>query len=409
MSALADEVLPLIRSRSDLHRWGAANAHGRDMHEGVDKLESAIGTADPAEVYTVTRKALASACTVIARADDSSGIIGDACRRLIALHPQVAAAAKITPAKLVDWMIKFQFEGDVDFFTLDPVAYAPALGEKGIALYRERLAAIAAPLGLQPSDEDRWRSSHSHTWFTLDHNARRMAVLDLDIDEIIRTHARSRKVAAWLTDTAQAFQEIGEVDLAIDWAEQAVEFGHGHQSLAAAELWCRLLEDHRPDDVLPARLRVFRGWPSAATAGALHQAAGATWPEYSGEVMDALTTDPCEVVRFALQTLKEPELAWTLAHSLGLDGDRAWIDLIKVYEKIDPLAVLPAHERLVVGTLVDADARNYRAAAQRLRKMRTLAAKSDRSADVDAFIAELRDIHRRRPRLLQEFDRAGLP
>jgi hypothetical protein len=38
-------------------------------------------------VYVVTHKALASAIKVIARADDSSGIIGDACRRLLELHP----------------------------------------------------------------------------------------------------------------------------------------------------------------------------------------------------------------------------------------------------------------------------------------------------------------------------------
>jgi hypothetical protein len=75
------------------------------MHEAVDVLESAIPTADATEVYTVTHKALASAIKVIARADDSSGIIGDACRRLLDLHPEAAAAAKVTPGKLVDWMV----------------------------------------------------------------------------------------------------------------------------------------------------------------------------------------------------------------------------------------------------------------------------------------------------------------
>ena len=39
------------------------------------------------ERYAVTHKALTSAIKVIARADDSSGIIGDACRRLLELHP----------------------------------------------------------------------------------------------------------------------------------------------------------------------------------------------------------------------------------------------------------------------------------------------------------------------------------
>lgn len=155
MTGLADLVLPLIRTRADLYRWRAANAHGRQMHEAVDILESAIPTTEPVEVYAVTHKALASAIKVITRADDSSGIIGDACRRLLDLHPKVAAAAHVPPGKLVDWMIKFQFDGDVDYFELDPVAYAAAVGDAGMATYRSRLKEIETGLGPRPSEDDR--------------------------------------------------------------------------------------------------------------------------------------------------------------------------------------------------------------------------------------------------------------
>ena len=120
MTRLADAVLPLIRTRADLSRWSASNGHGRQMHEAVDNLEAAIPTTDPAEVYAVTHKALASAIKVIARADDSSGIIGDACRRLLELHPTVAAAAQVPASNLADWMMRFQFDGDVDYFEIDP-------------------------------------------------------------------------------------------------------------------------------------------------------------------------------------------------------------------------------------------------------------------------------------------------
>ncbi len=102
MTSLADTVLPLIRTRADLSRWGAANAHGSDMHQAIDVLEAARPSTDQAEFYVVVHAALASAVNVIARADDSSGIIGDACRRLLELHPQSAAAARVAPKKLVD-------------------------------------------------------------------------------------------------------------------------------------------------------------------------------------------------------------------------------------------------------------------------------------------------------------------
>jgi hypothetical protein len=85
-------------------------------------------------------------------------------------------------------------------------------------------------------------------------NARRLAVLDRDIDAIIRSHARDRRVAGWLEDTAEAFEEIGEIDLALDWARQATGFDRGYQSLKAAGYWCKLLAEHRPAELLPARL-----------------------------------------------------------------------------------------------------------------------------------------------------------
>jgi hypothetical protein len=409
MASLADAVLPLIRTRADLHRWSASNAHGRQMHQGVDVLEAAIPGTDPSQVYAVTHKALASAVKVIARADDSSGIIGDACRRLLELHPTAAARARVPAGRLVDWMITFQFDGDVDFFELDPVDYAPALGANGMATYRAKLDERRALLAPLPPGSESWSVPDRHGRWVLEWNDRRLAVFDHDIEAIIRTHAKDRKVAAWFQDTAEAFEEIGEMALAIEWARRGMDVGPSHQSLQAAEFWCRLLQQHRPAEFLDARLVTFRRWPSSTTAARLHDAAGPTWPGYREEVLATLASAPADAVLFVLLTLKDARLAWDLAHSLHLDDDRAWHELIKAYEKIDPLAVLPIHTRFVEKDLVYADAQRYRLAARRLATMRKIATGTSRAADIDALITELRETHRRRPRLQQEFDRAGLP
>jgi hypothetical protein len=378
------------------------------MREAVEILQHAAETEDPAVVFAVTQKAIASALKVIMRADDSSGIIGDACRALLDLHPKVAARAKPPVAKLVDWMMAFQFDNAWDYFHVDPVAYAPALGEKGMSSYRAKLADVEARLGPRPSEEERWTAAHSHDWFTFDWNAQRLAVLDADI-EGDHPHARDRKVAAWLHDTAEALAEIGEFDLAIEWSRQALDVGPGHRSLKAGEYWCALLAEHRPAELLEARLDVFRRWPSSSTATRLHLYAGKDWPQYSDEVMQRLADSPRDAVLFALLSLKDVELAWELAHTLALDDDRTWSDLVKAYEKVDPVAVLPVLNRLVLSELVETGAQHYQIAARRLKKMRKLAAGSEHEAEVDWFVAELREANRHRPRLQQEFDRAGLP
>ena len=162
------------------------------MHDAVAILEAAAETDDPADVFAVTQKAIDAALKVIMRADDSSGIIGDACAALLDLHPRAAALAKPPVAKLVGWMMQFQFQNDCDYFNIDPVAYAPALAEPGIAAYRSKLAEFETGL-----EQTRWASPHSHDWLTLEWNAQRLAVLDRDVEAIIRTHARDRQVAQW--------------------------------------------------------------------------------------------------------------------------------------------------------------------------------------------------------------------
>jgi hypothetical protein len=408
MGTLSDAVLPLIRSRGDLHRWSAANAHGSQMHEAIDVLEYALPATDPMEAYTVAHKALASAITVIARADDSSGIIGDACQRLLSLHPKLAASARVPAGRLVSWMMAFQFEGEVDYFELDPKAYAPALGDKGLKEYRSRLEQVRQSLAPEPS-ADTWQGQDRHKRWVLDWNARRLAVLDRDVDAIIRTHGRDKKVAAWLHDVARALEEIGETELAITWARQATDFDLGHQSQNAAEYWCVLLEKHQPDELVAARSYLFYRWPTASNASRLHAAAGSGWLAHQADVVEILRANPADAVTFTLSTLKDAQRAWDLAHELTLTSEDTWGQLVTAYEKIDPLAVLVIHRQLVESTLTTPDAHHYREAAKRLARMRRLARGSDRELDVDGFIAELRDTHRRRPRLQQEFDRAHLP
>ena len=154
---------------------------------------------------------------------------------------------------------------------------------------------------------------------------------------------------------------------------------------------------------------MFDRWPTSSTASDLHSAAGGDWPRYRDLVLDRLSARPHDAVLFALLTLAEPELAWRLAHELALAGADAWDRVLKAYQQLDPIATLPVHTRLVEDLLVDAGAQNYQRAAKRLRAMRTLAAGTPHSVEVDAFIAQLREAHRRRPRLLQELDRAHLP
>ena len=405
---LGQHVLQLIRTRRELYRWRDANSHGRQMHDAVALLEAHQPDTDPAEFFSIVQKALMSSLRVLLRADDSSGIIGDAARRLLELHPRAAAAANVKPAKLVDWMMKFQFEEEASFFELDVVEYASALGENGVALYRRRLQEVAEPLGPEPAPREVWSSPHSRAWWTLHHNARRLAVLDRDVDEIIRTHARDYSVAKWLEDTSQALEEIGEIDLAIEWARRATDHDLGFQSSGAARRWVSLVAAHRPEELVDAAHHVFFRWPTSGSALSLRDAAGDRWPEFRAAVQSRLRERPDEAVLFAIAD-ESPERALKLAFELGITSEMTWDELARALGSVNPGEAILIHFMLAEGELREASARNYREVARRLRFVRALAADAGKEREVDEFIASLREAHRRRPRLQQEFTRAGLP
>jgi hypothetical protein len=414
---LGDAVLPLIRSRSrDLWRYSVANEHGVQMLDGAALLEQAIrhpqslniyGVVEPTpdETYKVAHKALASAIRVIARADDSAGIIGDACRQLIDLHAQAAAQATVSPTKLADWIFDFHFDDQVDYFELDPVAYAPALGPKGLDRLRARVDALRGEI--PPHDPDDRLAHYDHREFLVRWFDKRFAVLDRDFEAIIHTHLRDGRVAAWYEDVAAAFEEIGEIDLAIDWSKQATLFGHGHQSQQAARRWQRLLEQHRPQDLPDAVRVVFGRWPSAGVGARVIETSGAG---LIPDVQETLLSRPAELVRFQLETMADPRLAWETATRLEIEDDRLWADLAAAYLAIDPIAAISVQLRLVEGSLVEANTRRYRPAARELAAIkRSAAAAGDEAlALVNGAIGELRERYRRRPSLIAALDRARL-
>ncbi len=125
--------------------------------------------------------------------------------------------------------------------------------------------------------------------------------------------------------------------------------------------------------------------------------------------MAKLAASPRDAVLFALLHLDEVRYAWDLAHTLELRDADVWLRLVQAYEEIEPLAVLPILTELAENALTQAGAQHYRTAARHLKKMRELATGTSKAPEVDDLVAQLRETHRRRPRLQQEFDRAGLP
>ena len=423
-ATIAETALPYFRTRNaDLWRWRAANEYGRDARMGVALLEEAVEAHGAAEVFPVVKRAIASTVTAILHADDSSGIIGDAIRSLLDLHARLACEAKPPARPLVDWLIRFHFDGKQDYFEVDPGRYADALGNGGMALFRAALDAVAAAGVRFPDYVERFEwiplapeGATYHLKFRPDasavklrHLAIRMAVFDRDPDRAVQLVAGSRTGAHIAKQVATLMVEMGEVDAAITWAQRGMnENGFGHHELDCARIWCDLLATHRPTEEIDARRHVVARFRTSNSVAGLKAAAGDAFAQYVPEVEALLDEKDDEWVQMVGWVLGDIPRAWAEAERRGVSNRWLWERLVGEYADTNPAAVIPVMRELVEGDLEVANAHNYGVAARRLVDMRRCAHAAGTAEEFEAYVAELREAHRNRPRLQKEFTRAGL-
>jgi hypothetical protein len=170
-----------------------------------------VRSSPSADLVALIERALGHVVKVILTADDSDGLIGDVARELLELHGESCDAGVADPIKLARWMIRFRFE-DQDFFEADPVRYAKALGEIGIAAYRREI---------------RQRRKAGDDSFAANYAEERLAVLDGDVDRIVHLLGGDLSRPHQFIRVAEAMEELGRHDDVLDWALRGIAVTSG--------------------------------------------------------------------------------------------------------------------------------------------------------------------------------------
>ena len=244
MSSLADIVLPSFRSRtrSFLDEDRAAR-RALKMQDGICVLDFAVedSSEDSAEVFSIVQEALEIAVGVIANADDSLGMLSEVVEELIELHVKSAQRAKPDPLVLAEWFIAFHETTEVDYFELDPVAYSKVLGEDGLA----RVRAWA-------ENADAFRRKYME---------KRFAVLEQNVEAIVRTHLAEDGYVVFFEGLARALEEIGEYDAAWEYAKRGTESGSDWQARSCGQYWVDLARKWYPEREEDVAKQVLSTWP----------------------------------------------------------------------------------------------------------------------------------------------------
>ena len=293
-------------------------------------------------------------------------------------------------------MVKFRF-ADQDLFEVDPVRYARALGEDGLAAYRQ---AVAEYTGADS--------------FAVRYARERLAILDGDVEEIVSQLGGDLSTPYQFIRVAEAMAELGLDDEVLTWSTRGIAQTSGWQVSKLYDLACGVhARREQPLEVLALRRAQHERMPSSSTYRALRAAAEAldAWPVEQDAARATLQRADVRAFVDALLGDGEAELAWSTATAAPQDalGSDLWLRLAESREPDHPADALPVYERLADEQLERADRRAYRSAAWILKRAQAAAQAADMHDEFGEYLARLRDQHRRRPTLIAILDKAGLP
>ena len=162
------------------------------------------------------------------------------------------------PVKLAAWMVRFSCK-DQDFFEIDPVRYATALGEPELVAYRHAIA---------QGDGDR---SFAVRWAR-----ERLAVLDGDTQAIVTLLGADLTKPHQFIRVCEAMAELGRDEDVLSWASRGIAETRGWQVDTLYDLACGVHERRAaPLQVLALRREHHGRMPSSGTYRALRRAADA--------------------------------------------------------------------------------------------------------------------------------------
>lgn len=396
--ALRAEVDGVLTPRSGFYSYRRANEYSAGAEGVVALLVEAAGSPDLPLVSTIER-ALTLVTRTVLRVDDSSGWLGDMAERLLAAHAAaVCGLADVLSAKerrrIADWLVKYRYGGKQDFFDPDIVAYAPGLGDVGVARYR---AAIA--------DQDLGR----YGGYPLE----RLAVLDQDSVALVAAHGGEPANARLAEGIVEDLLEAG-----LD--EEARRYAHIGLSLPAAAQTPKLVDllvEHAlaTGDTAQAlelrRNRMLRH-PDSAAFGKLRETATAlgVWEAERLGAEDVLRARASWQFLSYLMSEGRDDEAWdfAIAHPDDARAASRWPELCARRAQQHPAETLPVYRGLIVETLEVTDKRNYLHASNLLLAMRQAAAAAGETDGFEAFRSEVVEMNRHRPTCIAILKKSGI-
>ncbi len=396
--------------------WG----YVRGIEETIDTLDELLARGQAGKVVELAEYALTAFEQALEQIDDSDGQMSDVAARLEELHLDACRRAPLDPAALAERLFARELEGHWDVFDRAALRYAEVLGDAGLERYRELAQTRWAKVpGLTPGEDS---SGRYGSRLRITRIMETLAEISGGLPDQIAVRARDLASAYSFLQIAELCHSHGDDDAALAWAEQGMaEFPDTPDPRVRAFLIEEYRRRRRTTDALEQSWAAFVSRPALDTYRELATDAQALdeWTEHRTAAL-ALLKNPepshdanaphwslrdrnSELVRVFLWE-DDPEAAWRAASEGGCT-DTLWLELADQRRVEHPEDTLTVYRGHVERTIAGKDKRSYADAVRLIdQTIRPLFAECDRPADFNAYLAEVRTVHRPKRNLMKLMD-----
>lgn len=404
--------------------YGEARNYARGIETVVNSVRDLLDKGHADGVVELCEYALPLLEEALNSVDDSNGSVGGLLEEVQQLHHQACEVAKPDPEDLAKRLFWWEMNTAFDTFYGAVDTYADVLEERGTVLYRqlaeaewERLPALAP--GQQGGyDHKRWR---------LTRIMEQLAKQSGDLETIVAIKQRDLSQAYHYLEIAQLYQQAGQHDRALEWAEQGLQAFPERTDYrlrdflveeyqrrkrfeeAMALLWAQFTES--PNLMVYQKLKTqaqrAKRWPEWRERALAHlrqhiaQATQTRSPQKS-PVWGFRPIDHSILVEVFLWE-GEDEQAWQEARTGGCSRP-LWLRLAERRQQAHPEDALSIYQREIEPLIEQTNNQAYAEAVGFLEKVRDLMHRLGRQEEFTQRLAHLRKTYKRKRNFIKLLD-----
>ena len=400
------ELIDGLRRDRRRHPYSGRREYSQRAQAVAAAVADMIEAGDAASAGPLARRAVERVTAALMYMDDSAGIVGDDLRALMAVYGRACRSTAPDARRLATWLVSMQLDGP-GWPAIELKEFAEALGPRGLA----EVARLTEERGAT-AEPDSWTARG------IKDLREQLAAVSGDIDAHVAVLAEDLRGAHRYGEIVEVLRAAGRDDDAEQWARKGLaEHPSGFQTdRLRDQLVDLLLDGGRGAEAVAVRREIYEGRAIHHDYLKLRHAAqqAGQWADLSGWALNLLR-DRAHAeqwyVRELISVLVSENLldeAWAAAMANpGQVPESQWFQLIEVREKNHPADVIRPYQDLIeIGLERASDKYRYPKAVKTIRRLRDSYQRAGDEAGFTAYVADLRQRHRRKTSFIAKLDKA---